>query len=1422
MAAPTGLVYDRPQLIKGAEGNAVSDVIDITIGDKHTCILNRDRTIQCWGLNHLGQSGQSAAELVGKNASTDGRTVGGPSTVTLPSPPTNQDRTPPAETSPSWQGDMDLCFTQLGAESVSPPNTLSHEFRIPAIPDPGNMKTDTTTVTVTSCGTDPVTIHKLELGDPNGPFTVPTLTEDLVLAANQSHSFVITYSPSPLDENFEHKAQIKFVSNLSEDKTLSLIGAGYEDELCFFDPVSRVKVEALIFASGVVQKQLGLKACNGGRVFVTGGQIMPEAGTSPVAFLINGSSSMSAFEIGGNGTPTTTIHIDFTHNGQDGEAKFEFTTASVTSYSIHMKGYAPSDAKICLVSIDDAILMPPFEPSTTATIGPPLRFISGEQQEKTLRIKNCGDDTLMTNFQVENQPIPALFPITPSNLMLELEPEEEADILLVYSSLENSYLDSHFVSISNADPQLRLPLEAGYNGVDVPPALIAAGKTHNCVLREDAMGQNQSVYCWGALFARDGGPSGDYRVATSTPTRIDMTEALKGGSKIVDIKSGDGFSCTLNDANKIHCWGGGPAVDSRALVHQTMAVRASTSTAPSSPGTGIRNLKAIQVDDIGDQYLAFEFTERMALGQMVYTPMMPVPPSVTHGLIAKLNKYNEVEWATTIYGSDPGMINIAAMVLDSNNNVYVAGSYEGEPDFSAGTMGCRNIDIPQPGNEAAFVAKYDNGGTCMSVRTFTQKGNEGAGDSVIKDLAIDNQNGRLYAVGSFSGEFHPGIGMERESEAGSDDAFVIVLDRNNLVVLEALLYPDLNSGQTGAENDSINAVKVDSAGNVIFAGQFWGTHGFGSGGGPSPGTPGEPQLLIAKYSPVLMPMMSDYLAYEWAFLDPLAVCSNQFPPPETRTGYVDTCDNASEREISNHKLVIDDNDDIYLMAYLKGRIAEFDSSGSTSIAEGRGDAFFTMRHADGTLGNLSSVINQGPYEYYPKAVAYDKRRRALRTLMKQKARTDAGSSGRFSEGHDFQVYSHHISSREDEISIGNFSSAPVARYLEGEAMTVDDAGDLYLGGCFRGHMTLDRLTFRTHGGLRGPANTDNQVEDAFLLKLRPPTPGSTVPFQIDFSDDGSGDPVTVDDETIDKLWVGGSHACVRVIQDDGTTVKDVYCWGANRQGQIDPFFTQPRAGGTRTPVTLQLFSSDFNSFGSNQAPKAVDFTLGLEHSCALFVPTSTTMSIDAPHAWCWGECGEGQCGRFDLVGTSTGSIMFSLDRQDHFLSGGSSDHTCAIMDIESSNDAELVCWGSNSCHQVVGASSAVTSSVTTHVLQNVSSQRQQEIAVGGEFTCHRKASGQVDCFGNNAKNQLALGTEPGSSSCAFDDGNVMMPSIMALDRVEQISLGDEHGCAIAQPAQAADKSVWCWGSASEGQQAQNGLVSQPYAREVTLPLVFGD
>ncbi len=253
---------------------------------------------------------------------------------------------------------------------------------------------------------------------------------------------------------------------------------------------------------------------------------------------------------------------------------------------------------------------------------------------------------------------------------------------------------------------------------------------------------------------------------------------------------------------------------------------------------------------------------------------------------------------------------------------------------------------------------------------------------------------------------------------------------------------------------------------------------------------------------------------------------------------------------------------------------------------------------------------------------------------------------------------------------------------------------------------------------------------------------------------------------------GQDHTCAL------TTEHDLYCWGANGDGQLG--LGQADGNLHTLPVMVPL-------------PVKFKFvTSGYRHTCGLTA---------SGEAYCWGWNEYGQLGNGTRTQSSrpakvTSSITFKA------LSAGAT-HTCGI-----SEDGTSYCWGGN-WHGQLGVGSfdgePGASCCRTAPAQVAGPTKFAQISAGGIHTCGLSTTGEVFCWGNENDGRLGVGS--------LEKRDRPSPAaVIGSLRFSSVSARGWHSCGLARSG-----AVYCWGSDSDGQlgDGRAGLISPDPVRSAS-------
>ena len=174
-----------------------------------------------------------------------------------------------------------------------------------------------------------------------------------------------------------------------------------------------------------------------------------------------------------------------------------------------------------------------------------------------------------------------------------------------------------------------------------------------------------------------------------------------------------------------------------------------------------------------------------------------------------------------------------AMAVDANNNIYLAGTFSGEVDFSRNN----SLIINSSGATDAFLAKYSSTGLFnWAVRIGNTSIDNG--NAVVVD-----QSGAVYFTGSFQGpvNLNPNGSPAEVTSNGQLDVFLCKYNTNG--ILEWGFSFGGNSADEGID------IKLDNQGNIVLGGVFRNNANFNPLGPEAANfTANQADAFIAKYN----------------------------------------------------------------------------------------------------------------------------------------------------------------------------------------------------------------------------------------------------------------------------------------------------------------------------------------------------------------------------------------------------------------------------------------------------------------------------------------------------------------------------------------------------------------------------------------------
>jgi alpha-tubulin suppressor-like RCC1 family protein len=141
-------------------------------------------------------------------------------------------------------------------------------------------------------------------------------------------------------------------------------------------------------------------------------------------------------------------------------------------------------------------------------------------------------------------------------------------------------------------------------------------------------------------------------------------------------------------------------------------------------------------------------------------------------------------------------------------------------------------------------------------------------------------------------------------------------------------------------------------------------------------------------------------------------------------------------------------------------------------------------------------------------------------------------------------------------------------------------------------------------------------------------------------------------------------------------------------------------------------------------------------------------------------------------------------------------HSCARLAA-----GGVRCWGDNTFGQL-GNGSTTTAPVTTPVAV-LGVADAIDVRAGSYFTCARRASGVVSCWGANERGQLGDGTTANRSTHV---------AVTGISDATRLDVGGRHACVVVRGG-----ALQCWGVGNSGQLGNDTLLDSLVPDDVLPP-----
>ncbi|MCB0630297.1 MAG: hypothetical protein KDD15_11210, partial [Lewinella sp.] len=205
--------------------------------------------------------------------------------------------------------------------------------------------------------------------------------------------------------------------------------------------------------------------------------------------------------------------------------------------------------------------------------------------------------------------------------------------------------------------------------------------------------------------------------------------------------------------------------------------------------------------------------------------------------VAKFDATGKIQWLDHAGGNSvsykqTGFNAGTAIAVDRNDDIIVAGTYIGAPEYGGETL-----PVGGP-NEDTFIAKYSEKGLLKWVKTMT-------GEYQIVPHAIDTDaQGNIFVCGSFGHHNYSGeayIGRDTFKSYGGRDIFLAKYDPEGVL----LWVKQAGSAQNNNGYDAANGLSIDKDGNCYITGFFVGEATFDE---EKISSRGGRDIFLAKYN----------------------------------------------------------------------------------------------------------------------------------------------------------------------------------------------------------------------------------------------------------------------------------------------------------------------------------------------------------------------------------------------------------------------------------------------------------------------------------------------------------------------------------------------------------------------------------------------
>ena len=309
-------------------------------------------------------------------------------------------------------------------------------------------------------------------------------------------------------------------------------------------------------------------------------------------------------------------------------------------------------------------------------------------------------------------------------------------------------------------------------------------------------------------------------------------------------------------------------------------------------GTGRDRGRKIALDSSGNIYVVGYYQNTVDFGGGNVTSN-----GSWDAFILKLNSSGTFQWVKS-YGGSTGNDLGRDVVVDSNDNVIMLGTFRGTVNFDSGDGGG---EVNYTSNDYdVFLIRLNSSGIWQSVwRT------ENSGSADGRALAIDSNN-VTYLTGSFSGTVK--FGDDTYTAANSNDLFIHKIDTYTLGALQPTYTSNIDTTQKA------KGISVDSSGNIYATGTFQNTVNFGGGN------------ITTSGKDIYLLKLNSSLAFQWV---------KRFATDDGEAG-----------QAFGTAIAIDDDGNVYSVGQIGGN---YNLGGQAVVSGSNNDAYIVKYDSSGTF-----------------------------------------------------------------------------------------------------------------------------------------------------------------------------------------------------------------------------------------------------------------------------------------------------------------------------------------------------------------------------------------------------------------------------------------------------------------------------------------